>query len=345
MRYWQMQKTGRAWLVAGMLVAMMPSYGMSEESCSTCEESVFIEDASPIGCSCCERARKSRGPRTLFRWSYDDSEESEPFNPFDGPITTDRPDFTENSATVGAGVFQIETGFTYERDNEDNTLEQGYVPDVLFRVGMFADWFEFRLAYSQALETSDEGGTFSNLNQSNDLYLGLKLMMTEQAGILPEMSIMPQMTVPTGGSDVSAKQVMPGVNWLYAWVLNDTFTLAGSSQINRSNGDAFSLLLDPATGNVIGGNVVPNGDYFAEYAQSASLATTLIEDKLGMYTEWFAIVPIGPDPTSGVRTEQYFNGGFTYLVNNNLQLDIRAGVGLNQAAADFFSGAGFSLRM
>jgi hypothetical protein len=35
----------------------------------------------------------------------------------------------------------------------------------------------------------------------------------------------------------------------------------------------------------------------------------------------------------------------TYLITNNIQWDLRAGVGLNQAADDFFTGTGISIRM
>ena len=38
------------------------------------------------------------------------------------------------------------------------------------------------------------------------------------------------------------------------------------------------------------------------------------------------------------------DGGFTFLVNNNFQLDVRAGVGLNEAADDYFVGTGFAVR-
>ena len=43
-------------------------------------------------------------------------------------------------------------------------------------------------------------------------------------------------------------------------------------------------------------------------------------------------------------TEHYADGGFTVLMNNNLQFDIRAGVGLNEDADDVFTGAGFAIR-
>jgi hypothetical protein len=43
------------------------------------------------------------------------------------------------------------------------------------------------------------------------------------------------------------------------------------------------------------------------------------------------------------RPEYYFNGGFTYKPKPYMQFDWRAGVGLNEKAADFFIGFGFSI--
>ena len=53
---------------------------------------------------------------------------------------------------------------------------------------------------------------------------------------------------------------------------------------------------------------------------------------------------LAPSGADSARTEHYFDGGFTYRVSNNLQLDVRGGVGLNEAAADYFTGAGAVVR-
>jgi hypothetical protein len=44
------------------------------------------------------------------------------------------------------------------------------------------------------------------------------------------------------------------------------------------------------------------------------------------------------------ENEHYLNGGLTYLINNDVQFDVRVGWGLNEAAEDFFAGAGLSVR-
>lgn len=56
---------------------------------------------------------------------------------------------------------------------------------------------------------------------------------------------------------------------------------------------------------------------------------------------WFALFP---DASDTADTEHYFNGGFTYLVSDDIQWDIRAGKGLNSSADDYFIGTGVSLR-
>jgi hypothetical protein len=129
------------------------------------------------------------------------------------------------------------------------------------------------------------------------------------------------MTVPTGAASRTADEVLPGLNWIYGWELNECVSTAGSTQFNR-NIDSGTL------------------DAYTRWAQSWTVAFTLT-DKLGAYTEYFGLYPSSADTDP---TEHYFNGGFTYLICNDMQWDIRMGTGLNDAAADYFAGTGLSIR-
>ena len=51
-----------------------------------------------------------------------------------------------------------------------------------------------------------------------------------------------------------------------------------------------------------------------------------------------------PDNAATAQVEHYGNGGFTFLFNDDIQWDIRAGLGLNDAAEDYFVGTGLSIR-
>ncbi len=261
-------------------------------------------------CDCAPRG-------TLMQWSYGTSFSGGP--DLDAPLVTDRPDFTEASSTVGLGVAQLEIGYTYTFDNDgtDQTINHSYA-EPLLRVGILADWLELRV--SQNVNTQKINGVEDS--GATDLYLGFKIALTPQEGWLPEMALIPQATVPTGSSDFGSDEFLPGLNWIYGWGINDFVSTAGSTQFNRA--------LDETT-----------ADAYTEWAQSWTIAYTL-SDRWGGYTEWYAFFPNSADTA---QTEHYFNGGFTFLVSDDVQWDIRAGTGLNDNSDDYLIGTGLSIRL
>ncbi len=261
-------------------------------------------------------------PGTLFRWGYGGATGGPPAR--DEPLASDRPDFTEASSTVGRGVIQVETGYTFIADGGGAiaTQTQSY-PEILTRVGILAEWLEFRIAYNH---TAGEIVSASPLptdipSGPEDLYMGFKLMLTPQDGILPEMSLMPQWTLPTGHGSTTSGIVAPGVNWLYGWDIAEWISTAGSTQFNKMVDD--------------------DNQVYTEFAQSWTIGYTFTEH-WGGYTEWFVLAPSGSDVA---RTQHYFDGGFIFPVTNDLQFDIRAGVGLSEASDDFFGGVGAVIRL
>ena len=262
----------------------------------------------------------SRSRGTLFQWSYGTSFSGGP--DLDEPLVTDRPDFTEATVTVGRGVAQIEFGYTYTYNNDagESVRSQSF-GEPLLRYGILADWLEFRIALFPVEERTRTVGASNTNRGTEDLYTGFKIALTPQEGILPEMALIPQMNLPTGGNAFTSNSVEPGVNWVYGWEINDCISTAGSTQANRR--------IDGAT-----------GEAYLEMAQSWTIAYSL-SDNLGAYTEWFVLIPSGADTA---KTQHFFNGGFTYLISNDVQFDIRAGVGLNDAADDYFVGTGLSIR-
>lgn len=260
-------------------------------------------------------SKNCRKAGTLFQWSYGNSFSGGP--DLDEPLVTDRPDFTEASSTVGLGVAQLEIGYTYTFDNNGVQTINHSFPEPLLRYGILDDWLELRVIWNYA----DASVAGANSSGAEDLGLGFKIGLTPQEGILPEMALIPQASVPTGANAFSSDRFLPGLIWIYGWEINDFVSTAGSTQFNLSIDD------------------VTSGSY-TEWAQSWTIAFSLTE-KWGAYTEWFALMPHGADT---VNPEAFFNGGFTYLINNDIQWDIRAGTGLNNTAADYFIGTGLSIR-
>ncbi|MCC7084993.1 MAG: transporter [Pirellulales bacterium] len=260
--------------------------------------------------------------KTLLQWSYGTTFSGGPPG-MDEPLVSDRPDFTEASVTVGRGVYQVEMGYTFTLDRSGGTHSaQHSFPEMLWRIGLFAEWFEFRIQYNYGASDMTVLGVPATPRQfgSQDLYLGTKIGLTPQEGILPEMVIIPQMTVPSGSASQTAGEVMPGLNWCYGWELNDLIGVGASTQLNRTIDDA--------------------GNIYSQFAQSITIGYTLTK-KLGAYTEWFCFVPNG---RTVAQVQHYIDGGFAYHVTNNFQLDIRAGVGLNEPADNMFAGAGSVMR-
>lgn len=301
------------------------------------------------------RCNKPRGcfqKATLFEWSVgcdpgksDEGAEGSASEPGEEDrLTSDRPDFTEASSTVGRGRVQLESGYTYTSDRSGGARARTHsYPEVLLRIGLFADWFELRVGQNVISQSTQGGrpggplavpgvpaqpvggaggvGRITDIGAS-DLYLGAKLALTQQKGVLPETAIILQGTVPTGAAAFTADRVLYGFNYLFSWELNDSMSLAGSFAANK--------------------NIDDNGFEYALLAQSLSIGYTLT-DNLTAYTEWFAFYPTFATATGG-GAQHYLDGGFQYFVTKNFALDIRAGVGLSRSADDFFTGVGFVVR-
>ena len=263
--------------------------------------------------SCCRK--------TLLQWSYGTSFEGGP--DLEEPLVTDRPDFTEASVTVGLGVVQLETGYTYTFDDDGSSSTRSHsYPESLLRVGTLADWFELRFVWNYGDEQFNEfGGPIDSGSGAEDLGLGIKLALTPQECMLPETAIVLQMTVPTGSSQFTADEVLPGFNFLYGWDVTETWSTGASTQLNRAVDDV-------------------TGDAYVEFAQSWTVNRSFGEHVVG-YAEWYVFVPCSADTN---HNENYANGGFSVRITDDIQWDIRAGGGLNDAADDFFVGSGLSIR-
>ena len=212
---------------------------------------------------------------------------------------------------------QLELGYTLFSDDDDGRTYTHTYPELLVRQGIFRDWFELRIGYTAISEETP----IDSVTGSADLYVGAKIGLTPQSQWRPEMSLIPQLFVPSGSSEFSSDSVLPGLNWIYAWEVTDRLGFGGSTQFNR--------LVDGETSAL-----------YTQWAQSLVSGVSLTED-LAAYAEWFAFFP---DDAETDPVEHYLNSGFARRFGNNVQWDIRAGVGLNDASQDFFVGTGLSLR-
>jgi hypothetical protein len=262
----------------------------------------------------------------IFRGQEGEAEEED-------TIETDRPDFTEASSIVPLGMLQLESGYTfiYDDDDRDDVLTRAHSgPEILLRYGA-TEYFELRFIWNYIWERSVEGGLASSSDGAEDLTLGTKIFLLAQEEWVPETAIVFHVVAPTGGRGFSNENTEFELNLLYGWDLPYDFGLGASTGYSTAT-EIGQLMVGPG--------MIDVEDRHNVFHQSVTLGAPWT-DRLRSYLEYFGLYY---DRLAGGRPEHYIDGGFTYLLNNDTQLDIRAGHGLNPSADDFFAGIGFSVR-
>jgi len=232
------------------------------------------------------------------------------------PIITDRPDFTESTETVPAGMTQIEAGATYARTGDERSHSLG---EVLVRHAL-GRRTELRLEVPTLSRTRGAAGRESGFEDGS---IGFKTMLSQGSGGFglkrPRISLIGDTSLPVGSSRFRERKLQPGVKLLLGVDLSERLSL--SSNLNYAD-------------------LSEEGDRFGEFSASLSLGIGVTE-RVGSYVEVFGFFPGGKRDNS-----RFINGGFTYLVNNDFQLDARLGFGLGNDAAgpDTFFGVGVSRR-
>ena len=255
--------------------------------------------------------------------SDSDTPSNEGDEPEEAPLESDRPDFTEGTATVGRGRLQIEGGYTFtQAESGDPTADKHDLPELRLRYGI-AERLELRLAWDEGMVfdrhiDGDTGRTISE-SGSSDLNFGFKYAITKQHGWRPQTSILAAATFPVGSPGFSSRQVDAEINYLYGWELTKRLSL------NCSTGSEWTA---------------ESGNHYSQFHQSASLVYELTE-RLHVFNEWYAFFR---RDFSDNRPQHNYDVGVTYLVTPNFQLDWRAGMGLNDAADGFLTGCGLTIR-
>lgn len=262
----------------------------------------------------------SRDAESLFSWREEEWES--PAVERDR-LVTDRPHLCEATSLVGLGRVQLETGYSFFNDGNAGTRMQTHsFPEPLLRWGVFAEWFEFRLAYNYLSEVANpDAGPTTRFSGSDDLLIAAKVALIKQSGWLPDFTVFPQLRVPTGSQGITAGEPLPGVNLAYSWAVSELIEIECNTVLNRRQDDANALYL--------------------EVFQAVNIEYDLGERWL-LFTEYAAFVPSGSNSSV---FEHYFHYGAQYYITPNIQFDVHSAVGLNRAADNLaFTGIGLSLR-
>lgn len=237
------------------------------------------------------------------------------------PLVTDRPDFTESPSAVPAGHVQVEGGATFTRVEEEDADTFG---EVLVRIGLGKGW-EARIGVPSYERITAGGGPGGEVSGFGDPSIGFKLRLTpdpppEETPGRPEAALLLGTTLPEGDEELSDGTWQPEARVALAWQLG--------ARLSLSSNIGYAYPEDTAA-----------GERFHQFLASLSLGLALT-DRLGAFVEGYGY----SEETVDGSEAAYMDAGFTWLVSNDLQLDVRAGRGFNDADPDWFVGAGAALR-
>ncbi len=238
-----------------------------------------------------------------------------------GALSTDRPGFADSTTLMPRGHLQLELGYTFTQDQEDGVRTRDHaIAQTNLRAGLRND-LELRLLWNglSATETSTTRGVRETEHDdgAGDITVGVRAKLLENDGLVPDLAALVNLSIPVGASTKSAGEVVPDLRLAYGWALTESLRLYGVA---------------------IAAAAVDDEGRFLQGAGSAGLSWGLTDD-IGTFVEYFGIFQEGRGGPS-----HNLDGGFTFVLSDDVQLDASAGVGLNQQAPDFFVGTGLSLR-
>ena len=97
------------------------------------------------------------------------------------PIQCDRPDQTETPSIVPKGMFQVEMGFTFQKN--DKISNTNSLPSVLWKYGVNEN-FELRLITEFVSEKIND----EKSSGLTPVLIGFKVKLCEEKGIIPKTS-------------------------------------------------------------------------------------------------------------------------------------------------------------
>lgn len=233
-------------------------------------------------------------------------------------IVTDRPDQTESSSTIPARTLQIESGVVMSNwKTADHELTNWALGTTLLRYGVW-DNFELRLGSYYQITTGSVIATGADSTESGagPILAGFKVYVIEEKGLRPEISILADITL----RHIGSLSYRPTYSFPTAKI-SASHTLSPKFSLGYNAGFAYSG---------------KNADGFFVYSVVVGYSIT---SRFGFYGEAFGTFDHGDLPNHRI------DGGFTYLARNNLQFDITAGTGFDDAIDMYFLSAGFSWRI
>lgn len=230
-------------------------------------------------------------------------------------LVTDRPDQTEAPVLVPKGGLQVETGFVYEKDHQDDTDMTNFTYNTtLIKYGV-NDHFELRfITEFLGNRARIAEAPVSKVQGFSPLALGVKIKLAEEKGFWPTAAFIGHINLKTGSKEYTPSYTAADFRFTFAHTLSEKFALSYNlgAEWNGETPDAAFL-----------------------YTLSLGYAAS---DRVGMFLESYSFFP------EEDKADHRFDCGVTYKFTPMVQWDVSGGVGLNDIAPDYFLSTGISFR-
>lgn len=239
-------------------------------------------------------------------------------------MSTDRPDQTESPYTVDAGHIQLEMDFvklTYDRHSPDGVRTETWnVAPLNLKFGLFNN-VDLQIVLDNYLnEQTWESGAHSRTSGFGDITARLKVNLWGNDGGKTALAIMPYVKIPLSSTSIRNGQTEGGIIVPLAVELPGGWGMGVMTEVDFvTNG---------------------RGGYETEWLNSVTFSHDIIEDRLGGYIEFVAVV--GTEP--GFDWQGQVDVGLTYAISKDVQLDAGCNFGVTRSAPDYEPFVGISVR-
>lgn len=260
------------------------------------------------------------------------------FGQFTELINSNRPGFSQSPYSVGKGVYQFETGLFYQTSKivPTFTIPQSFGADIFFRTSFFLEKLELNIDASYQRDKV----AFKNIFTSHYFTAGLSELTIGAKYLVYQKEYTDKSKEIRSWKRRHAfdwKRLIPAVA-VYAGVNTDFL-----NDVHKT-GSIF-----PKIGVLLQNNITPD----------FNLITNFYYDKMGTdYAEFSYIITgtftMSDHWSSFIENQGIYNsynpynnigGGFAYLFNRNIQLDVSSRLNFHEDKTGVYFGLGFSYRI
>lgn len=228
-------------------------------------------------------------------------------------LRSGRPGQSIGAFTVGDDILQFQQGFEYNSFTNSSYTPFGFTGVNIIRFGILETLEISTLIDYQYHEKKFETETTYQSGIRN-LQLGFRYHINDQKGWMPATAFQMRLKMPGISKDYESKYIAPIMVFVANWGLPKKMSIATNWVLAYNGNDA-----------------IPTGKYVLHFGFP-------IYKKLKGFIENYGQLKESV-------FESRFDGGFAYLINNNIQLDLYGGYGNNNGVQDYFVNTGISWRI